>query len=109
MAAGPVDAPSTRAPAGTLGRRGHVRHDLVLKRQHPLRAAVQPEPRLGRLDAPAGAIEELRPEALLERPHLQRHRRLRHAEPLRRLRSSSARRPRRRHASCRVSISEAYT
>ena len=39
-------------------------------------------PGLGRLDAAAGAVEQLGAEALLERPHLERHGGLRDAEPL---------------------------
>ena len=60
--------------------------DLVLEREEPLSAAVEPKPGLGRLDAPPRPVEQLRPEPLLERPHLQADRRLRHPEPLGRLR-----------------------
>ena len=67
-----------------------VRHELLLEREQLLRAAVEPPARLGRLDATAGAIEELRPEPLLERAHLQRDGRLRDAEPLGRLREAPA-------------------
>ncbi len=73
-----------------LTRRGHVRDELILEREHPLRAAVEPPPRLGRLDAPSRAVEELRPEPLLERAHLQRHRRLGDAESLGRLGEAAA-------------------
>src|SRR5581483_1459409 len=45
--------------------------DLLLEREQPLRTAVEAHPRLGRLDAAAGTVEELRAEALLECPHLQ--------------------------------------
>ena len=41
--------------------------DLVLELEQPLRAAVEPKPGLGRLDPPPGAVEQLRPEPLLER------------------------------------------
>ena len=59
-----------------------VGEHLLLEREQSLRADVEPHPGLGRLDAPARAVEQLRPEPLLERAHLQADRRLRHAEPL---------------------------
>ena len=62
--------------------------DLLLEREQLLRAPVEAPPGLGGLDAPAGAVEELRPEPLLERAHLQRHRRLCDAQPLGRLREA---------------------
>src|SRR5207248_3865698 len=52
--------------------------------------AVEQQARLGRLDAPAGAVEEPLPEPLLERANLEAHRRLRDAEPLGRLREAPA-------------------
>src|SRR5581483_10031077 len=61
---------------------------LLLEREQPLRAAVEAQARLGRLDAAPRAVEQLRPEALLERPHLEAHRRLGDPEPLRRLREA---------------------
>ena len=64
---------------------GELGDDLLLELQQPLGAAVELEPGLGRLDAAAGAVEELRPEPLLERPHLQRDGGLGDAEPLGRL------------------------
>ena len=54
----------------------------------PLRPAEQPQAGLGRLDAAAGAVEQLGAEALLERPHLERDGRLGDAEPLGRLREA---------------------
>ena len=99
-------------PALELRRRllGHLGDDLLLEREQPLRAAVEPHARLGRLDAPAGAVEELRPEPLLERPDLEAHRRLGDAEPLGRLREAAPLDDRdRTSASWRVSISAAYT
>ncbi len=71
--------------AGQLAGRAlvEVGEDLVLEREQPLRRSVELEAGLGRLDAAAGAVEELRPEPLLERAHLEAHRRLRHAEALR--------------------------
>src|SRR5215216_3317843 len=58
---------------------------LLFDLQHPLRALVQDETRFGRLDAPAGAVEQAPSEALLERADLQADRRLGHAETLGRL------------------------
>ena len=57
----------------------------MLESEQLLRGRVQPEPRLRRLDAATGTVEELRPEPLLERADLQRDGGLRDAEPLRRL------------------------
>jgi hypothetical protein len=54
--------------------------DLLLHREQPLRAAVEPHPGLGRLDAPAGTVEQLLPEPLFERANLKAHGRLRDAE-----------------------------
>ena len=69
--------------AGRLVR--ELARDLLLEREQPLGAAVEAQPRLGRLDPPARAVEELQAEPLLERAHLQADRRLGHAEPLGRL------------------------
>jgi hypothetical protein len=91
------------APAGT-GRRADLEaplqlaagflselcQQLLLEREEPLRAAVETKARLRRLDAPAGAIEELLVEPLLERPDLQAHRGLRHAELVGGLREAAA-------------------
>ena len=75
------EVPLDRSVAG--GR--DLRDELVLEREHALRAAVQAPPGLGGLDPPAGAIEELRPEPFLERANLQRDRGLRDSEPVRSL------------------------
>ena len=72
-----------------LALAGDLVEDLALERQQPLGAAVEPQTCLRRLDAAAGAVEQLRAEPLLERPHLQRDRRLRDAETLRRLREAA--------------------
>ena len=56
------------------------------EREQPLGAAVEAKPGLGRLDPTPGAVEELCPEPLLERAHLQADGGLSHPEPLRRLR-----------------------
>src|SRR5438093_5048607 len=80
--AGARGGPDLEGAAQLLGASEADRgHDLLLEREQSLRAAVEPQARLGRLDPAAGAVEQLRPEALLERPHLQAHRRLRHPEP----------------------------
>ena len=63
-------------------RRDVVEH-LLLEREQTLRAPVEPRAGLGRLDPPAGAVEELRAETLLERAHLERDGRLGDAELLR--------------------------
>ena len=67
---------------------GDLVEDLALERQQTLGAAVEPQPGLGRLDAAAGAVEQLRPEPLLERAHLQRDGGLGDAETLGRLREA---------------------
>ena len=64
--------------------------DLLLEREQPLGAAIEAEARLRRLDPSAGAVEELRAEPLLERPHLQADRRLRDPEPFGGLREALA-------------------
>src|SRR5881394_1663899 len=68
-----------------LGFLAEVRKQLLLERDEPLRSAVEPETGLGRLDPAAGAAE-----ALLERPDLQAHRRLRHPELVGGLREAAA-------------------
>ena len=67
---GPVEAPISSVPRSGPSGLGELAEQLLLEREQPLRAAVEPEPRLGRLDAPARAVEQLRAEPLLERPHL---------------------------------------
>ena len=66
--------------AGALG--GDLVEHLLLELEQALGAAEEPQAGLGRLDPAAGAIEQLRAEALLERPHLQRDSGLGDAEPL---------------------------
>src|SRR5439155_26173443 len=89
--AGACRGPDLEGSAQLLGAfQAELGDDLLLEREQPLRAAVEAQARLGRLDAAAGAVEQLRPEALLERAHLQAHRRLGHAEPRRRLREALA-------------------
>ena len=57
--------------------------ELLLEGEHALRAAVEAEARLGRLDPAAGAVEQRLPEALLEGANLEADRGLRDAELLR--------------------------
>ena len=71
-----------------LGLVAELGEQLLLQREQPLRAPVEPAARLGRLDAAARAVEELQAEPLLERADLQAHRRLGDAELLRRLREA---------------------
>ena len=78
------------AGEGALAGRSDLGDELLLEREHALRAAVEPPSGLGRLDAAPRAVEELCAEPLLERAHLQRHGRLGDAEPVGRLREASA-------------------
>ena len=76
---------AARARASLLARAPRA---AAPRAQHALRAAVEREPGLGRLDAAARAVEQLAAEPLLERPDLEADRRLRHPEPLGRLREA---------------------
>ena len=78
------------APELALALTGELVEQLLLEREQALRAAVEPQARLGRLDATAGAVEKLRAEPLLERAHLERHGRLRDTEALGGLREAAA-------------------
>ncbi len=69
---------------------GDLVEQLLLEREEPLRAAVEPDAGLGRLDPASRAVEQLRPEPLLECAYLQRHGRLSDAEPLGSLREAAA-------------------
>ena len=87
---GPVEAPISSAPGQlALGLLAELGEQLLLQREQPLRAPVEAPAGLGRLDAAAGAVEQLVAEPLLERADLQAHGRLRDAELLRRLREAS--------------------
>ena len=88
IAAGPVDAPKRRSPASSSDVAATSGDELLLERQHPLSSSIEPSPGLGRLHPSARAVEQLRSEPLLESSYLQRHRRLGHAEALRRLREA---------------------
>ena len=74
----------------TLALAGELVEQLLLEREQPLRAAVEPQAGLGRLDAAAGAVEELRAEPLLQRAHLERDGRLRDTKALGGLREAAA-------------------
>ena len=63
---------------------------LPFERKHPLRGPVEALPRLGRLDPAAGAVEQPRPEPLLERANLKADRGLGYPQPLSRLREALA-------------------
>ena len=65
-----------------FGLPGDVLEQLPLLRQQPLRSTVEASPGLSRLDPAARAVEELLPEAVLERADLEAHRRLGDSEPL---------------------------
>ena len=60
---------------------GELVEQLLLERQHPLGAAVESQPGLGRLDPASGPVEQLCPEPLLQRPHLLRNGRLGDPQP----------------------------
>ena len=64
---------------------GQILEEALLERQQSLGRRVQTQPCLGRLDAAARTVQELSPEALLQRPDLEADGRLGDAEPLRRL------------------------
>ena len=72
-----------------LALAGELVEQLLLEREDALRAAIEAQAGLGRLDAAARAVEQLRAEPLLERAHLQRHGGLRDAEALGRLREAA--------------------
>ena len=75
-------------PAGDALAFGELVEELLLRGENALRVAVEPLPRLGRLDAAARAVDELHAEPLLECLDLQADGRLRDAEPLGRLREA---------------------
>ena len=83
-----ADRQLARERAGALG--GDLVEHLLLELEQALGAAVEAQPGLGRLHPAAGAVEQLGPEPLLERPHLQGDGRLGDAEPLGRLREAAA-------------------
>ena len=78
-----ADRQLARERAGAVG--GDLVEHLLLELEQALGTAEEAQSRLGRLHPAAGAVEQLHPEPLLERPHLERDGRLRDAEPLGRL------------------------
>ena len=71
-----------------LADRRDVLQQLILEREHPLRAPIEPPAGLGRLDPAAGTVEQLPAEPLLESPDLEADGGLRDPEALRRLREA---------------------
>ena len=78
------------APERPFGLAGDVLEQLPLEREQALSAPVEAVPGLRRLDAAAGAVEQLLADAVLERPDLLAHGRLRDPEPLGGLRKALA-------------------
>src|SRR5205823_6610028 len=74
-----------RARQGALVAAGDVLEQLVLEREQLLRGRVQTQPGLGRLDPPAGPVEQAAAEPLLERANLEADGGLGDTEPLRSL------------------------
>jgi len=69
---------------------GEIIDDVLFELEKAQGAAVQPKAGLRWFHAPPRPVEQLGPEALLERPYLQGHSRLRDAEPLRGVREGLA-------------------
>ena len=87
-AAGPGRSAERELAAELAIVAGELFEQLPLEGEHPLRRPVEPLPCLRRLDAAPGAVEQLRPEPFLERANLEADGRLRHPEPLGRLREA---------------------
>ena len=80
---GPVERADLEPPGQlALDLLAQLGEELLLEREQALCAPVEPAARIGRLDAPPGAVEQLQAEPLLERPDLEAHRRLGDAELL---------------------------
>jgi lipopolysaccharide/colanic/teichoic acid biosynthesis glycosyltransferase len=62
---------------------GHVAQELLLEREQALGRGVQARPCFGRFDPATRTVEELRPDALFERPDLEANRRLGDTQPFR--------------------------
>ena len=77
-----MEAPIAEAPLQLVRLVLEVGQHLLLRGENALRAPVEREPGLGRLDAASGAVEELASDPLLERANLERSGRLRHPELL---------------------------
>ena len=80
---GPVDAPISKVPSSSPVA-SSASSPRISSSSASSRCArpVELQPALGRLHTAPGAVEQLRPEPLLQRPHLERDGRLRHPEPL---------------------------
>ena len=72
----------------SFSRGADLRDELILECEHALRPAVETPAGLRRLDTSPRAVEQLRPQTLLECADLERHRRLGDAEALGRLREA---------------------
>src|SRR5712691_11852945 len=70
------------AGQSVVGLAGDLLDQLLLECEQLLRGRIEPQSRLGRLDAAARAVEQLRPEPLLEGTDLKADRRLCHAQAL---------------------------
>ena len=87
-ASGPRGRPDLE-PASKLALIGcKIVEELLLGSEQALGAAVDPQPRLRRLDPPARTVEQALAESLLECPHLEADGGLRDAETLSRLREA---------------------
>jgi hypothetical protein len=78
------------APELALALTGELVEELLFQREQPLRAPLEPQSCLGRLDTTARAVEQLCAEPLLEGANLQRDGGLCDTEPLGRLREAPA-------------------
>ena len=89
IAAGSVEAPSESSPPSDPRPGGHLLDEVLLEREQPLRAAVEPlaGPPSARHAAPSGRAAACR---AVSRAHAPGERRARHAQALRRLREAPA-------------------
>src|SRR5262249_8782596 len=74
----------------TLARCRDVGDELILEREHALRAPVQLPAGVRGLDPAPGTVEELRAQSLLQRANLERHGGLGDAQSVGRLREAAA-------------------
>ena len=109
IAAGPVDAPISSTPVRGPSGEAELREQLLLEREQALRAVVEAGAGVGGDDATARAVQKLRAEPLLERPHLLADGGLRDAERCAAREKLSRSTTAQNAASCRVSITTAYS